>query len=296
MTEIICSAQDVHKSFGSHHVLQGINLQIPKGAVVGLIGTNGAGKSTFLHCALGLMKPESGSISIMGEEAWNISGKVKAKLGFVPQTVQLYPWMTARQIIGYTASFYPNWDHQWVEKLTTVWSIPMDKRVGPLSQGQLQKLAIVLALGHKPDLLILDEPVASLDPLARREFLKALLELLGDNNEHTILFSTHITSDLERVASHLAVLKDGKISIFDELDKVKDQVKRVRLIGTNEFSPNETFAGSLHTRIEGNVALISVMQVNEDLLQTWRTTHHATTTIEDLSLEEIFLELHDAKA
>ena len=205
------------KSFGTAHVLQGVDLTIPRGSVTGLLGKNGSGKSTLLKCLLGLLKPSSGTAQILGEDGWNLSAEAKAQLGYVAQEVSLYSWMRVRQIIEYTAAFYPTWNQELAIDLARRWELPTEDRVGPMSQGQQQKLALVLALGHEPDLLILDEPVASLDPSARREFLSTLLEITRDENR-TVLFSTHITTDLERVADHVAVLKEGKIVYHDQLD------------------------------------------------------------------------------
>jgi ABC-2 type transport system ATP-binding protein len=284
----------VHKSFGSHQVLKGVDFEIPAGAVVGLIGTNGAGKSTLIHCLMGLLKADSGQVSLLGEDAWNLSIAAKSKLGFVPQTVQLYPWMTVQQIVQYTAAFYKTWDHAWVDQLLKSWSLPLDRKVGPLSQGQLQKLAIILAIGHRPQLLVLDEPVASLDPLARREFLRTLLQLVSDQEERTILFSTHITSDLERVASHLAILKDGNVVMFDELDRVKENVKRIRLVAESPWQNPVQEAGIIHGIYEDKIARLTVSNVSKLDLADWGNKYQAEVIVEDLSLEEIFLELHQA--
>jgi ABC-2 type transport system ATP-binding protein len=152
-------------------------------------------------------------MSIWGEDPWFLSAQSKAKLGYVPQTVQLIPWMRVDQLVSYTAAFYETWDHAWAETLIDRLDLPRDQRVGPLSTGQQQKLALVLALGHRPPLLILDEPVASLDPIARRELLRSLMEMVLDN-QHTVFFSTHITSDLERVATHVALLREGQMVFF----------------------------------------------------------------------------------
>ena len=130
--------------------------------------------------------------------------------------------MKVRHLIDYTAAFYPNWNHDLVARLTKEWDIPRDDRIGPLSVGQLQKVAILLALGHEPELLILDEPAASLDPLARRQFLQMIIDL-AEPGKRTVLFSTHITSDLERVADRVAILKSGRIAWQGLIEDLKEQ-------------------------------------------------------------------------
>jgi ABC-2 type transport system ATP-binding protein len=212
----------VTKSYGAKRVLTGLNLSVPKGSVLGLLGTNGSGKTTLIKCALGLIQPQSGDARLLGESAWTLSGEAKMRLGYVPQVINLYQWMKVRHLIEYTSAFYANWNYELAERLVREWSIPLEDRIGPLSVGQLQKLAILLAVAHDPDLLILDEPAASLDPLARRQFLQMIIDL-AEPGKRTVLFSTHITSDLERVADSVAILKDGRIAWHGLIEDLKDQ-------------------------------------------------------------------------
>ncbi len=222
MSEPAIELQGIVKSYGMKKVLRGLNLTVPTGSVLGLLGTNGSGKTTLIKCALGLIRPEHGTARLLGEGAWNLSAAAKARIGYVPQVVNLYPWMRVRHLIDYTAAFYPHWNHDLVARFTKEWDIPRDDLLGPLSVGQLQKVAILLALGHDPDVLILDEPAASLDPLARRQFLQLIIEL-AEPGRRTVLFSTHITSDLERVADSVAILKDGRIAWHGLIEDLKEQ-------------------------------------------------------------------------
>lgn len=210
------------KSYGKKAVLTGVDLSVPKGSVVGLLGTNGAGKTTLIKAALGLIRLDGGQARLLGEDAWDLSAEAKARIGYVPQVINLYPWMKVRHLLDYTAAFYPTWNHGLVNRLISEWSIPVEDRIGPLSVGQLQKVAIVLALGHEPELLLLDEPAASLDPLARRQFLQTIIDL-AEPGKRTVLFSTHITSDLERVADRVAILKSGRIAWHGLLEDLKEQ-------------------------------------------------------------------------
>jgi ABC-2 type transport system ATP-binding protein len=222
MNDTPIELQGIIKSYGKKQVLTGLDLAVPKGSVLGLLGTNGAGKTTLIKCALGLIRPQQGKARLLGEDSWTLSAEAKARIGYVPQLINLYPWMKVRHIIDYTAAFYPNWNHDLVARLMTQWSLAANDRIGPLSPGQLQKVAIVLALGHEPELLILDEPAASLDPLARRQFLQMIIEL-AEPGERTVLFSTHITADLERVADRVAILKSGRIAWEGLLEDLKEQ-------------------------------------------------------------------------
>lgn len=287
----VIRTQHLAKSFGSKNVLRDVNLTIPQGSIVGLIGTNGSGKSTLLKCLLGLLQITRGWATIYDEGVWDLSAAAKARLGYVPQEINLYPWMLVRQVIAYTAAFYPTWDFQFTDRLLDEWHLSPTDRVGPLSPGQLQKLAIILALGHRPELLILDEPVASLDPLARRDFLKSLLELTQDER-HTVLFSTHITSDLERVASHVAVLRHGRVEYFEELDGMKDRFKRLRISAEQNLPPEFAIPGALRTEVDGRRALVAVGDLHPHMVEELKARWHADISVEDLNLEDIFLELH----
>jgi ABC-2 type transport system ATP-binding protein len=290
----IVQTQHLAKSFGSKQVLRDVNLAIPQGSIVGLLGTNGSGKTTLIKCLLGLLRITEGSASIFGDDAWDLSAASKARLGYVPQEIRLYPWMVVRQIVAYTAAFYPQWDFELTDRLLREWHLSATDRVRTLSPGQAQKLALVLALGHRPELLVFDEPVASLDPLARRDFLKSLLEITQDER-HTVLFSTHITSDLERVASHVAVLRHGKIEYFDELDAMKDKVKRLRISAAETLPPEFTIPGALRTEIDGRRALVAVGNLQPETVEELKARWHADVSVEDLNLEDIFLELHQAE-
>lgn len=288
---LVIEIAGLHKRFDKSEVLKGVDFCVPCGSVVGLLGKNGSGKSTLIKCLLGLLRPSEGTIRVFGEDPWDLSADSKSRLGYAAQEVSLYPWMRVRQVIEYTAAFYSNWDHDTANGLARRWELPLDERVGPMSVGQQQKLSLVLALGHRPDLLVLDEPVASLDPSARREFLSTILDI-ASSHDRTVLFSTHITSDLERVADRVAILQDGRISYFDELDELKESVKRLRIRSEKDLPASFSVAGSLRCEVSGRDALVAVPKVGDELIAELTSVWDAEVSVEDLSLEDIFLEMH----
>lgn len=291
MTSSVVRIDDLHKHFGPNHVLRGVDMALESGTVLGLLGQNGSGKSTLLKCSLGLLRPTGGSVSVMGDDAWDLSAETKARLGYVPQEAVSYPWMRIRQVIAYTAAFYPTWNQPLVDELCRRWRLPLEERVGPLSVGQLQTLAIVLALGHEPELLVLDEPVASLDPTARREFLRTILEII-DDPRRTVLFSTHITSDLERVAGRVAILREGRIAFHGELDELKDRVKRLRIVAAGDLPASFAVPGALQAEVDGSIATATVGNFTEELVDGLRRNWQADVAVQDLNLEEIFVAMH----
>ncbi len=283
--------QDVSKGYGRKVVLDGVSLAVPEGMVIGLLGTNGAGKTTLLKCLLGLLKVDAGKASILGEDPWHLSAAVKAGIGYVPQGYRPYPWLQAGRLIEYTASFYPQWNTALAAQLVKDWKLDLSVRVDTLSEGELQKLLIILALGHEPPLLVFDEPVASLDPVARREFLKTILDVVAER-PCTVLFSTHITSDLERIADTVAVLRAGTIDFCGGIDVLKESVKRVRLYCPTGVLPDMGQEGVINSYVRGQQAILTVRDYSDARRESLEKTFGALVDVEDLNLEEIFLEMN----
>lgn len=283
------------KRFGVREVLAGVNLSVPRGSVLGLLGKNGAGKTTMIKCALGLLRPTQGEISLLGEASTSLGPQAKSRIGYVPQEIPLYPWMRVGHLLHYTSAFYPKWNDALVRQLIGDWEVDEGQRVGKLSVGTRQKLAIILALAHEPDLLVLDEPAASLDPAGRRDFLKAVLEVSAEGNR-TVIFSTHLTFDLERVADRVAILRGGKIAYDGELDALKESVKRLHLTASSPLPAALDVPGAVRSVVEGKEALLSVRDVSPQLLEEIGRRYGATIRVEDLNLEDIFLEVSHAAA
>ncbi len=290
MSASMIECLNVQKGFGKKAILNGLSLSVPKGSVFGLLGKNGAGKTTLIKLLVGLIKAEAGSISVLGESPWRFSEGVKERFGYVPQREKLYPWLTIRQLINYAGSFYHHWNTILVDELIRQWKLNEGEKIGVLSEGEAQKVAIILALAHEPELLILDEPVASLDPLARREFLKTILHSVADR-QCTVFFSTHITSDLERVADRVALINDGAVTFCGELDELKDQVKRVRIMSANVSAEYIKSDGVLACdQTEGGVVL-TVKDEGGMIVREFQQQFGPAVQVEHLNLEEIFLEL-----
>ena len=205
-------------------MLNHLDWQLLPGQVVGLLGRNGAGKTTLLEALLGLREPDAGAVRLFGQDVRLLDDATRARIGYVPQHSDLFEAFTPAQLLAYFRSFYPRWNEAKVEGLMSRWDIRPDQPIRKLSGGQKQRLSIIRALAHEPDLLVLDEPVASLDPAGRRDFLRELVGQVMDRGA-TVVFSTHILSDLERVAFSIAFLSQGRIALQAPLDELLDQVR-----------------------------------------------------------------------
>ena len=291
MTRPVVSAQGLSKSFGSKHVLDAISVAAEPGDVIGVLGKNGAGKTTLLEVLLGFSPPSEGSTEVFGEPSMRLSEPAKAKIGFVPQQDELVDILTGRHQLNLTAAFHAHWDAALIERLSAEWEVPLDRRISNLSVGERQKLSLLLALGHRPDLLVLDEPVASLDPIARRRFITELIDG-GAGVQRTVLFSTHIVPDLERAANKVWIVKDGRLAWAGELDTLKESVVRLHIRARRALPADLRVPNALSSRVDGAHATVAAANWHGDQGTALAASLDADLEVESLGLEEIFVELH----
>jgi len=266
-------------------VLNGLDWRLLPGQVVGLLGRNGAGKTTLLEALLGLREPDSGSVSLFGQDAQRLDDAARARIGYVPQQSDLFESFTPLQLLAYFKSFYPRWNEAKVEGLMSRWEIPRDKAIRKLSGGQKQRLSIIRALAHEPDLLVLDEPVASLDPTGRRDFLRELVSEVLDRGA-TVVFSTHILSDLERVAFNVAFLAQGRIALQAPLDELLEQVRA--------FTGSVTEMAALMTRLGAKPIKRTPLEAGRERVLARLPAHADLPTgvaADRLNLDDLFTEL-----
>lgn len=289
--EIVLKLENVSKSYGDKIVLKNIDLSIKKGTIMGLVGKNGSGKTTMIKGLLGLLKLDTGKASLFDHDSWDLPPEIKQKLGYVPQNIVGSNWMKVQALLDYTGVFYKKWNNEKVKKLLKEWDIDPKAKFSTLSEGEKQKVAIIMAMGHEPEIYIFDEPVASLDPVARRSFIKELIDLNIENGT-TMLFSTHITSDLERIAADVALLKDNEIKYMGDLASLKEKVVRLHIHSEKELRISDIeIKNILNSSISGKYATIVVDGISEDLKQLEQKLS-AKITIEQMNLEDIFLELN----
>lgn len=268
------SLRDVTAGYrGQGAVLENATLAVRPGSITGLLGRNGAGKTTLIHTALGLKRAWRGLATLFGRSAWHAPAAVRRRVGFVPQHFDDFYWLTVSQCLELIGRFYDDWDEKLIADLRARWGLS-DARIGSLSPGMRQRVAVLLAIGHRPDLLVLDEPVAALDPGARRDFLR-LLGALNARSGQTILLSSHICSDVERICSDVAIVHGGRIVVHSGLDELKDDLRGVHGL------PRESFGDDVVASSGGRV-----------WLRNWQAHGLSDATrVDELTLEEFFLDV-----
>jgi ABC-2 type transport system ATP-binding protein len=213
------STRDVGKRYRKRWALRNCTLEVPRGRVAALVGPNGAGKTTLLRMAVGLLTPTVGSVEVFGEKLDPDSVQALSRIGFLAQDHPLYRQFTVAELLRFGRSCNVRFDHEMAARRLTQLGISLQARAGTLSGGQQAQTALALALAKRPDLLVLDEPTSSLDPLARQEFQQTLMGAVADA-ELTVLFSSHAVHELERVCDHLIVVNHGRVVLSGDIDSL----------------------------------------------------------------------------
>ena len=286
MTESAITMEGLYFSYGSKHVLQGVDLEVPKGSIFGFLGRNGTGKTTTIKTMLGLQKPRQGKCIIGGLDSFTQTLDVRKRIGFMAEDQQMYGWMTVNRIIKWVAGFYSDWDYQFADKLVDILGLTKNVKVKTLSKGQNSSLALLLALGHRPDIVILDDPTLGLDPIARKDFLRHVIELLQSNGV-TVFFSSHLLYEIEPVADHIAILDDGVIIKASRTEQLRESIRKFVL--TPKPSTNFTdISGILDMLKMGDNVSITIEDCNEDKRNKLKSMSVNGVTEIALNLDEIF--------
>jgi len=216
------------RRFGPKVALADVRLAVPRGGVFGLVGVNGAGKTTLIKHILGLLRAQAGSVRVFGKDPAADPAGVLARVGYLSEEPDLPGWMRVGELLRYTRAFYPNWDPAFAEELRSSFAIDPAAKVKHLSKGQRARAGLVLALAHRPELLVLDEPSSGLDPIVRRDILGAVVRTVADEGR-TVLFSSHLLHEVERVADRVALIDRGRVVFSGALDHIKGTHHRITL-------------------------------------------------------------------
>jgi ABC-2 type transport system ATP-binding protein len=290
----IVNFQNVHRAYTRDtDVLAGVTFSIESGQVVGLVGKNGAGKTTLLRIAMGMLDPQKGSVDVFGLDPRQDPIEVKRRVGYVSEDQILPPFMRVDQVIALHKGLFPTWDDDLARSMIERFAIPGRKKIKTLSKGQARQVALLCAVAHRPELLVLDEPAGGLDPAARREFLETSIQLLNESGT-TILFSSHYMTDVERLADRIVMLHEGRVLIDTQLDELRENyslalvqpngtVSREQLLALDDCLGVRTRANALHAVFELEPARVEELLGREMGLDDIRCTR--------IALEEMFIEL-----
>jgi ABC-2 type transport system ATP-binding protein len=277
MTAVV-SAHGLGKRYGRRWALSDCTLDVPAGRVVGLVGPNGAGKTTLLHLAVGLLAPTCGTIAVLGGRPAAGPGQL-ARVGFVAQDVPTYAGLSVEDHLRLGARLNTGWDDALARRRIQRLGLDFSQRAGKLSGGQRAQLALTLGVAKRPELLLLDEPVASLDPLARREFLQDLMEAVAEH-ELSVVLSSHLVSDLERVCDHLIVLVASRVRLAGDIETLLATHHRL----TGARRDPATLPADQHV-----IAASHTDRQTTLLVRTDARIHDPAWTVGQLSMEDLVL-------
>jgi ABC-2 type transport system ATP-binding protein len=289
-TEPPILVQNVSRSFDGPPVIKNLSFSVKPGSIYGFLGRNGSGKTTTLRMLAGLIKPHAGEVRILGNNPFTMGAADRQYLGYMSENAAVPASAKITSVLKLGRALYPTWDAALAESLLAKYDLSPKKRFIALSQGQQRLLGFILAIAPRPKVLLLDEPAANLDVVARREILDDILQLIRDCG-CTVLFSTHILSDVERVADEIGILAKGNLRVSEPLDSLKDSIRQVRFFNFPNGLPAADIPESFRTargRDDMTITLrTDALVTPETLAQRWACRQETQA----LSLEDIFVEL-----
>lgn len=293
ITPVVLELQSLKKSFGPLAVLDGLDLSVQRGEVFGFLGRNGAGKSTAIRMIMGITRADAGSISIFGQSLHSDLMATRQRIGYVAQNQNMYPWMSPKVISNFVKGFYPRWDETRFKQLMNDFALPPKRKIGTFSGGMKAKLALTLALSTRPELLILDEPTAGMDPVARREFLDLVRDQASGDGT-TTFFSTHLIDEIEAIADRIGIVEAGRTMYEGELDPLRNGIGTWS-IGMNDYVtgslPGEFARHSLRVLYEGERRgrYIVTLQFAQEALANHEISLHTGWRHDAMTLEDVFI-------
>ena len=284
----IIRLRGVSKHYGATRALNDVDLEIMPGTIVGLLGPNGAGKTTLLGHLPGLLLPTTGTVETFGMPAARLDDEALARIGYVSQEPRLMEWLTVAETMDFVKAGRPRWDDALAERLRKNFDLEPDKRVGALSTGMRQRLAILLAVAPQSELLLLDEPAASLDPVARHDFLQLLMELIQEPGR-TIIISSHVLGDVEKVVDTVLLINGGRVHCHQPLDELREDYHRVDLTAIGDDLPEPLpLPGLLTVKGDRRQAIAVCGHVRRNDVMAAANRLDAEVQVRHLEFEEIY--------
>jgi ABC-2 type transport system ATP-binding protein len=284
MSELAIQIDHVARSFGTNRVLDGLSLHVPAGQTFAFLGRNGAGKSTTIRMMMGLIAPDSGTIRVLGLDPAATPLEVRRRVGYLAEDQATFGWMKVHEMISFIGAFYPTWDNDHANRLARQFELPLNTKCKVLSKGQSVRLGLLLALAHRPRLVILDDPTLGLDPIARRQFLSDIVTLLQGEGV-TVFFSSHLLYEVEPIADRIAILDKGRIVLAAESEQLRHSVKQV-ILTVEEHQRAAHLPGVLH--VERADRRVAVTVADYPAAQPMLAAAGLMPQVVDLNLDEIF--------
>jgi ABC-2 type transport system ATP-binding protein len=284
MNRCAIAVHHLQQGYGRHAVLNDVSLEIPHGQTFALLGRNGAGKTTLIRTLLGLLHPRGGSVEVLGMNPTVQPLEVRSRVGYLAEDQAMYGWMTAEEIGRFLAPFYPTWDVRLADDLLNRFGVPRRTRIKYLSKGENIRLGLALALAHRPEIVILDDPAMGLDPITRKQFNRDVIEHL-QAERRTVFYSSHLLYEVEAVADAVGILDQGRIVRVGNTEDLQREVKRI-VLSAEALAGRPMPAKLLDVRMDGARVAVTL-----DDSPRWIADLRADGTqhvVEDLSLDEIF--------
>ena len=291
MSAIVLETSNLTKAFGGLFALDHLTVSIPRGTICGFLGRNGAGKTTAIKLMLGLLRPTVGSATLLGCDAQALTPEIKARIGYVTEGHRLITWMTIARIEQFQRAFYPDqWDGAFFAEMIEYFELSPKKKIKHLSNGQRAQVSLALTLAPNPELLIMDDPTLGLDPAIRRQFLSGMIHLIMKQGR-TVLFSSHILADVERVCDRILVLDRGVLRADCTLDQFRKAVTKTRMAFKDKPPEALDIPGLLARREGDNELELLLVGTPEETVAQWAQSHGAIRhEILPMSLEDQFID------
>jgi ABC-2 type transport system ATP-binding protein len=291
MPELVIETKNLKKIYGEKAAVDGIDLAVERGSIHGFLGRNGSGKTTTIKMLLGLTYPTSGEARVFGlrPDDRKEGVRIRERIGFVSEDKGLYDQVKVGQMISFTRSFFPNWDRKMEERLIELFELPLKQSIKKLSKGTRTKLALLLALPRRADLLVLDEPTEGLDPAITEDVLQMLVGVAAEGA--TIFFSSHQLSEVEQIADHISILESGRIVVEGGLDELKENYRRIHIV-FEEKAPEHALAeaGGAQIRRDARSLTLFADRNVEAIVDQAYLSNAVSVEVEPVTLKEIFLE------
>jgi ABC-2 type transport system ATP-binding protein len=291
MSDIVLETEGLTKYYGRRVGVDHVDLRVPRGCIYGLLGRNGAGKTTAIKLLLGLLRPTAGSARIFGCDSRRLTGRVRQRIGYVTEGHRLYRWMTIGRLEAFQRAFFPGqWDAGAFAKMLDFFELSRRQKIKHLSNGQRAQVSLALAIAPDPELLIMDDPTLGLDAAIRRHFLEGMIQLI-QRRGRTILFSSHILSDVERVADRIAILDRGVLRADCLMEQFRSAVRKVRFSFEGPPPAEVDLPGLLHKRAGKDELDVALVGTGDEQIAEWARAHGARQfKAVEMNLEDQFIE------